>query len=338
MIKRPEIGKIYDTLFFCIRYFNEQTVEFMINNYSDTSFMSECYQEINAEFPSLPPVFQPLFYFKNQSSSALSGFFVEYVDYKEETIDSFLNKITEKSDIIYAKAFDSLFPAYSDTQDSVHNDYFDALERSDYSDNFKLQIALLFGNFSHVISMLTEQLLQIYRAVERLHKKNSSILSDAHKQINTRRNVQIYNQMLRIGDCVHSDKYYCSVSLLHQYITLLTYTDGTQGILLGYRHEEAISSLLKERDIDFRKLLVAIGNDTRLEIIKALEEQKELTATEIAKVIDVPLTTVLRHTYILYNSGVLFVSKKKGLQIFYRININLLANAFKLLSYKMGEL
>ncbi len=44
---QSEIGKIYDTLFFCIEYFNNQAIkETLSNQFTDTSFMDDCYNEI----------------------------------------------------------------------------------------------------------------------------------------------------------------------------------------------------------------------------------------------------------------------------------------------------
>lgn len=109
----PQIGKIYDTLFYCVKYFNEDSVQEMITNYfADPSFMEECYQEIKETIPILPPILAPIFLYQDQMPTAMTVFFDEQIDFENDTIDTFLKKIASKSDIIYSETVNSIFHNY----------------------------------------------------------------------------------------------------------------------------------------------------------------------------------------------------------------------------------
>lgn len=339
-----EIGKIYDTLFFCIEFFNEQAVKDTItNNFSDVSFMEECYNEVKKTVSSLPSILKPLFLYQNQTPTVMTSFFTEYIDYQNETIDTFLSKITSKSDVIYSKILSALFPTVSNAPQSVAPciapaAYIEALNSSEYPEDLKLQISLLFGNFDYVISLLVEFFHDIYHSVDALHQRQQSKLTIAREQICSERNLQLYKQLL-ILDCSNLEvNYYFSISLLNQYITKETIMGRDVGLLLGFKHEESLNQYFDEKNINLRLLLTTIGNDTRLSIIQVLTKHTELTASSLSKALKVPLTTVLRHIEILYGNGVLYISKRDGLQIFYRVNYSLLTKAVNILNHKIGEL
>ncbi len=342
---KGEIGKIYDTLFFCIKYFNEQAVKDVItNDFTDTSFMEECYQEVEKLVPSLPLVLKPLFLYQNQTPTVMTAFFTKYIDYQNDTIDTFLRKMTVNSDYIYSKAFSTLFPDVSILQEenvtplTAPASYIEALNLSEYPEYIKLQISLLFGNFTYVISLLTEKLLEIYQAVNALHRRQQAKLAVECEQICSDRNMQLYGQMLSLGFTELGKNHYFTISLLNQYITKETIFAGVIGLLLGFKHEENLNLYFDEQNIDLRQMLTSVGNDTRLSILHTFTEHVELTASSVSKIIKVPLTTVLRHIEILHDSGILYISRRDGLQIFYRLNYSLLTKTVNIISHKIGEL
>lgn len=343
MINTPQIGKIYDTLFYCVKYFNENSVQEMITNYfTDPSFMEVCYQEIKETIPTLPPILAPIFLYQDQMPTAMTVFFDEQIDFKNDTIDTFLKKIASKSDIIYSEAVNLIFHNYQNLGNRTiapliaPEAYIEALSDSDYSDNFKLQIALLFGNFNYAVSVLIEQLRAIYVQVDALHQKYAEKLAVEFEQIQSNRNIQLYKQLLDLDIAGINKKCYFAISLLNQYTTKSFVSDEIIALLIGFKHEENLNLQFDNQNIDLHQLLIAIGNDTRLAIIQTLIEKKELTASSIAKIIEIPTTTVLRHVEILYNCGIIYISKRSGLQIFYRLNYNLLMNSNKLIYYKLG--
>ncbi len=342
---QEEIGKIYDTLFFCVTYFNKQAVkEVIIDNYDDTSFMVECYNEVEESVQYLPQILNPLFLYRNQKPTVMSDIFAKFIDFQNDNLDTFLNRLTEKSDYIYEKAFSSLLPGVSVPSGENVTDfptteaYIEALNSSDYTEDFKMQIALMFGNFDYVISLLVKHMRMIYQAVNELHRKHHKKLSEMFEQISSERNIKLYNQVFNINVDNYADNSYGTVVLLNQFISLFIIKGKVLELLVGLRHEEDLIYRFNEQSIDLDQLLISIGNGTRLSIMRLLMEHGELNASIIAKITDLPLTTVLRHIKILYDSRVIFISQKNGLQIFYKLNYNMLTTAIKKISNIIGEL
>lgn len=337
----PEIGKIYDALFFCIRYFNESSIQGGITNqFVDTSFMEECYREIQSKIPTLPAILAPIFLYRESMPTAMTEFFTGQVDFEKDTMDTFLRKITSKSEILYAKILDSVFKNEQDLENRTvmpliaPEAYIQALSDSEYPEDFKLQISLLFGNFNYAVSVLVEQLRELYVQIDALHQKYADRLTVEWQQIQSERNVKLYKQLFLI-DIENQEHAFVSISLLNQYISHIKSRNQNIELLFGLRHEEEMNRYFDERNIDLCQLLTSLGNDTRLSILQLLMEKEELTASSVSKALHIPVATVLRHMEILYNCGVLYVSKRQGLQIFYRINFNLLSRAVRVAEHKI---
>ena len=129
--------------------------------------------------------------------------------------------------------------------------------------------------------------------------------------IQSEKTLQLYEQSLSLNISTQTIDCYFSISLLNHYITQTKLFHETTGLLLGFKHEGALNVHFDAQNINPNQLLISLGNETRLSILRALTEQNELTATAIAKTINTPLTTVLRYIEILNESGALFISKKK---------------------------
>ena len=85
----PNVGKIYDSVFFFYEYYNSDVIERdFYNKYYDHEFMMRCYSQIKENIT--PPEFlRPLFYCDKSSSTIISEFFGEEIDFSTDTIDSF---------------------------------------------------------------------------------------------------------------------------------------------------------------------------------------------------------------------------------------------------------
>ncbi|MBI4059476.1 winged helix-turn-helix transcriptional regulator [Candidatus Giovannonibacteria bacterium] len=66
------------------------------------------------------------------------------------------------------------------------------------------------------------------------------------------------------------------------------------------------------------RLLKALANKRRLEILKALQKEEELSVGEIAETISLSLKATSRHLAILTHADIL-EKEQRGLQVFYRL-------------------
>ena len=107
-------------------------------------------------------------------------------------------------------------------------------------------------------------------------------------------------------------------------------------MLLGIQYYKDLSFRFDNQNIDLKELLIALGNNTRLSIIQHLWEGEDQTAASLSKNLRLPPTTVLRHVEILYKSGIVFISKKCGLQVFYQLDRSLLKKAAELCINRIG--
>ena len=71
---------------------------------------------------------------------------------------------------------------------------------------------------------------------------------------------------------------------------------------------------LKDNLKDILKVAEALANETRLEILQALKDHREINHTELAKLIDKSPATVSSHMKYLVRAGILEDVKLKGLR------------------------
>ena len=71
---------------------------------------------------------------------------------------------------------------------------------------------------------------------------------------------------------------------------------------------------------EFEKIFHALGNKTRLDIVKLILRKKEISCKELIKKFHLSQPTMSHHFGLLLNSGILNV-RKDGVRHFYKVNI-----------------
>lgn len=311
-------AKIYDTIFFFIEYFNPKEIENnFINAYDDASFMTSCYDQVKSEIGSIPDYLSPLFLYRNGITSPMSQIRSEHFDLDNDNIDSFIVKLITDSDKLKTKVYEQIFG------NSESGNYIDALEALDAPTEYKLRVSMLFGDFDHAIKVLTPILKQVYLSVDKLNKKYEREIMSRFEQIQSAANIRTYQNFLKYDDS-RFDSTEISICLLNQYIVY--YADNSKKffMMLGYKHEESIATQFDNAHIiSVEQFILCCGNELRLRIIKALCEHDELTTSQISQMLDCPVTTTIRHINQLREYNLIFISKRDGLQIFYKLNIKL---------------
>ena len=91
MFLKSEPGKVYDTIFFFIEYFNKCEInnEF-IKKYDNSDFMLECYQKVEKRTGVVPELLHPFFFTNDKRVSPISVFFSNHYDFEYDDIDSFI--------------------------------------------------------------------------------------------------------------------------------------------------------------------------------------------------------------------------------------------------------
>ncbi len=341
MIYSSNIGKIYDTIFFFVEYFNKDEID---KNYTkvfeDTSFMIECFNEIESEAPEIPDILYPLFYNRNGIASPVSSFFSAQIDFINDDIDSFTTKMMTNMDLIYRQTVEVIFGRHlkSENKDMIPaitpGNYIEALNSLDVPLEFKYQISLLFGNFNYAISVLAGLMKKIYSLVSDLHINHYQEIEKVFRKIQSETNIEFYSNAIKY-DSQAVDDTIVSITLLNQYIVYGPRTMNEKVFLMfGYRHEEWIMENSSVDFIDTNQFIVVCGNEFRLKILKIIAENDELTSSQIARIIGCPVTSMIRHIEVLNRYDIIYLSKREGLQMFYKINIKL----FKKMKNRVIEL
>ena len=68
---------------------------------------------------------------------------------------------------------------------------------------------------------------------------------------------------------------------------------------------------------------IVVETEEMMNIIKALNKRGELTASQLSQTLGCPVTTTIRHIDYLRNNNLIFMSRREGLQIFYKLNLKL---------------
>lgn len=327
MVLNTEVGKIYDSIYFCIEYFNKSEIEKPIQSfYSDTKFMFDCYDEIHSQIRSLPPILQPFFFYRDQIPTVISCFFTKNIDFHATTLDDFIVSIQNNVQMLYQETIQSIFRSFEkvDSQFFLPSvapaAYVDAINQLDLPLEYKLQISLLLGNFSFGISQLIDSLKLVYNCVDLLHQKYSGKLSQEFANIQNNNKAKLYHQFSKLDESIYLDV--VSISLLNQYIVYQRISGDHVSFLLGFNHEDSLSENLSDSQTSAENFLIACGNETRIAILHALIENRELTTSQISKMLDCPVTTLIKHIEVFRSNNIISISRRSGLQIFYKLNLS----------------
>lgn len=322
----PIIGKIYDSVFFFYEYYNSDVIERdFYNKYDDHEFMMGCYSQIKENIT--PPEFlRPLFYCDKLNSTIISEFFAEEIDFSTDTIDSFCDKLLRSVDILYQRTLDRIFSDYQkDKTKAIYPlvapaGYLEAINNLKMDAEFKLQVSLLIGNFSYAISAFTGLLKNTYLHVDLLHRKYQQEIDEEFVQIQSESNRKLYEEEFQYGTEQYDDAI-IGISLLNQFILMDSGKEEKSiNLLLGIRHEMALDSTRTFQTLTLTQFLVACGNDFRVKILYAISEAGEMTLSQLSKALKTSPTTLLRHVEVLLENRIIYIHRRDGLQIFYKVN------------------
>lgn len=72
---------------------------------------------------------------------------------------------------------------------------------------------------------------------------------------------------------------------------------------------------------DLVKIFYALGNGTRLDIVRSINEKKEISCQALLKKFPLSQPTMSHHFRILLDSGIISV-RKDGVRHFYKVDVN----------------
>ncbi len=313
-----EIGKIYDTIFFLIEYYNKDFIEKNFNGkFSDISTMKAYFQEVKTTVNTAPAYLAPFFYVTSDHPSIISKLFIEHINEINGELPNMLEIIRNKRETLHTNVL-SLFLDDNNTC----NELIQSLSIS--AD----QVAFLFGRFDQVIDEMCNSLEIVYQAVDNLHTAHMDQIKAVFVQNSTDTNILLLNEYMKLSqDDINNST--VTYSILNQYILFSAIFNESVLLLLGTRYDEKVVIEIDSSLSTADNFLTVCSGDLRIKMLHALIDHKELTATQMAKLIDCPPTTLIRPISILQDNKIIYISRRSGLQIFYRLNIPLFEKVYR---------
>ena len=320
MLYFSDSGKIYDTLFFLIEYFNDNLLTRKYKpNFPDLTSMEKYYETVKKDIGEIPELLGPFFYVTLEYPSILSEFFFSNLDLSKDDFGCFINKIMCSKDFLRRKLL-GFFENYSDISHEIC---------SSTPLTFK-NVALLFDGFDFVVELLCDILKKTYLVIDELYIDNSNVVEEAFSRCQSSSNIRLFSECFHISEECFGEAT-ITFSLMNQYISFIENTNCLR-MLVGIRCEDSLISNCDALFSTADNFLITCSGEVRVKILRSLVDNRELTASQIAKHLNCPPTTLIRPISILLENKIIYVSKRSGIQIFYRLNVKNLRKIHKSLN------
>ena len=125
----------------------------------------------------------------------------------------------------------------------------------------------------------------------------------------------------KMDDLIHFETLTYSVSLLNKYL-IIRQTSADQNkyaFLLGYDCCSILSQIVDYRSLCVSTVMESLGHRVKLEILTKLREQ-DMTVTQLGRSLNLARTSISRYMEDLCAELIILKIRKKGPEIYYRIN------------------
>jgi len=331
-----EAGIFYDALQYLNAHFSGETCQFPTE-----SVYAELTQALGED--PIPAVISPFF----KSRHSLPAPILEYIRMKTAECCSSISELTQKlceeeerEKLHMITTYTLFYPDISADEHGIHSDRAETslgdcsvktamrLDKMDYPADFKYQALLCLTYFRHAVSELCRTLSRIGEALRQVGEKYQTETESVFAEMRSGKYNKLYLASAGL-DLGIFHEITVSFSLLHPELLLPLCHEKKLLLLAGKDHTDALIRAFDADRIDLASFLDDIGNELRRMILETLAGEGELTASDIARLTGIPVTTVIRHLEALCDHYLLRVSRRKGLQIFYTVNREYLAKAHK---------
>ena len=326
------MGISYDTLFYSALCFNfDKFKKDYLEKHGVTEEDFSFYYHLKESISTPPPELYPFFY----CDLLLKPCFLSkrhFYDFRfgQEDFIPFLSRI-ETDPSFRQSVFEYYVGPFTGTPTWENIELVKQILQIDADRELIFQLINLLSSFEPVLQTLLSFLKKTYYAVVDLHTQYKTRIQNLLKIYNTD-NFFINLKMLGPFEYEQtSKKDRMSISLLNFPMILQkgTYETGHK-FIFGCKSSAQLDKSNVYFHISGRELCEALGNPLKYSILLELKND-EATATQLSDKIMVSRQAVNRHLLWLYRNWILYVSKRKGPEVYYRINHNFFAYAKKAL-------
>lgn len=320
-------GYIYDLLTLFVFYFNKEHWNSYYVNPANSQDDLKYIKEIIDDFSYTPDELSLFF-----SSDAEKGSFLinkYFLCYKDELINKmdldFL--VSEISDVkeFSQRLLDFFFPDSCVKANYRERSFFTILstliKESKYSDNVKNKLILFFIEPEKYIDVLKKELMNKNGFLSDIYKNKYKILAETQDNFDYE---HLSNQLKSVNkmsiDYTKYDEVYISICLVNRIVISGFLFENSCLQIIGYNYLESLKTvLLNEFKFDIEVFGKIVSDKNRLEVIRMLSENMELTTSEIAIKLGTSVNAAYYHLDMM-NQAVMIKSRNEGRTVFYKLN------------------
>ncbi|MHB1484843.1 MAG: winged helix-turn-helix domain-containing protein [Saccharofermentanales bacterium] len=334
-------GYVSDLLSIFIMNFNIQIfpqMYFDITNADDND--TEFYDSIKKEFKitdsnDIPPELFVFFYCKNEGLTFAKKIMLR--ELQEDSIEDFnFDRVKDKysnCQEMTINLFKYYFPDYNETiqfDDAKTIDIIsDIINQSKYSDLLKFGLLSFFNNPQKNIQLLISELIQKEVLLHNYYERHSKLLIESQESFNLDEYIISMKKFNEKQIDFDKENNYVSFTLISRNKLELKYYNESLLIIVGYKYKNSLAYLDEYYSLpQIDSIARIISDKCRSDIVTLLNENEEMTGTEIAKSLKMTANSVFYHLDIMIQANVIAV-RNKGKVAIYRINKHYFINASK---------
>ena len=330
------MGISYDTLFYSALCFNfDKFKKDYLEKHGVTEEDFSLYYHLKESISTPPPELYPFFYCDLLKPCFLSKRHFYDFRFGQEDFIPFLSRM-ETDPSFKQSVFEYYVGPLNETSTLDNMELIKQILKMDADRELILQMINLSASFESVLQTLFSFLKKTYSLVEELHAQNKAHVQKLLKIYDTDNFLMNLN-MLGPFEYEHkSKKDRAAVSLLNAAIILQkgTYETGYK-FVFGSKSSVQLDKSNIAFQISSRELCEALGNPIKYDILMYLKDT-EATATQLTDVLILSRQTVNRHLLWLFRNWFIFISKRKGPEVYYQINRHFFTYAKRAL-YEFAE-
>lgn len=298
---KNEIGILYDAIFFGYAYFNDGD--------QTGGISADAYREVLAAVEELPGWMRPFFTNDVENMTVLPP---EVAYGADSSINGLLDFLSDETDVL--SCLSKHYFQGEKLSAVAPGRLYRLCEEAEISDNTKMALPYLFADYSSLHFEVRKEFYRLYSAMKSFHDKQEGKVRN------------VVDKLLEHGAAGilmdEQTKAVFGVSLMRPDVLALSRNEGAPVIVCGPKANVAAHAPTLETTplVDFT---VACGSEAKMKILDLFAEHGNLTAAQLARLMDISAPMAWRYTEMLRNANVILEDRGEGRkEIYYRLNLD----------------
>lgn len=323
-VKEP--GFVYDLLFVYIFHFNKkEAFEYFVTDTrrkEDTAF----FEEMIRSFPEPPQELLPLFHIsKSKVTLITTRFFFKNISHywNENGIDFICEKLMEK-DKLKSELVSFYFEDILSSDGVMQCGLFELMTNVDnlqLSDSMKKALMIALANPEVIAQKTAEFFKSVEPIMQAYYDRHEQRIQEIYEYYTPEKIANLYSKAWEAKYEWGNVGRFFSVGLFACNCFRYDFMENGMGYIVGqFAENSAMDSFQKGAQMNLAFVAKAFADEMRVTIWKLLVQQRELTTTEIAQELKLPLSSCFYHLDIMQKARVLS-SRSEGKTVLYKVNL-----------------